>query len=93
MKATGAASELVLNLCLETGATRYLSGTGGQNYLEPEAFKSAGVEIVYCPSVLPENYPQLYRRAGFINHLSVLDLLLNCGEAWRNYLPAEVATT
>ena len=93
MKATGAASELVLNLCLETGATRYLSGTGGQNYLEPEAFESAGVEIVYCPSVLPENYPQLYPQAGFINHLSALDLLLNCGEAWRNYLPAEVATT
>jgi hypothetical protein len=93
IEATGAASELVLNLCLETGATRYLSGTGGKNYLEPEAFESAGVEIVYRPSVLPENYPQLYPRVGFINHLSVLDLLLNCGEAWRGYLPAEVATT
>ena len=93
MKATGVASELVLNLCLETGATRYLSGTGGKNYLEPEAFESAGIEIVYRASALPEHYPQLYPQAGFINHLSALDLLLNCGEAWRSYLPAEVATT
>jgi hypothetical protein len=93
MKATGTASELVLNLCLEAGATHYLSGTGGKNYLEPEAFERAGVEIVYRPALLPVAYPQLYLQAGFINHLSVLDLLLNCGGTWRNYLPTEAATS
>ena len=93
MKATGAASDLVLNLCLEAGATRYLSGTGGKNYIEPEAFEKAGVEIVYRPSVLPEAYPQLFPQAGFINHLSALDITLNCGEAWRSYLPGEIAKT
>lgn len=91
MKATGASSDLVLNLCLEAGATRYLSGTGGKNYLDSEAFEKAGVEIVYRPAVLPEAYPQLFPQAEFINHLSALDIVLNCGEAWRSYLPEEVA--
>lgn len=88
MQATGAASDLVLKLCIEAGATRYLSGTGGKNYLEPDSFSKAGVEIVYRPAVLPEMYPQLHSRAGFINDLSALDILLNCGKSWRNYLPA-----
>lgn len=91
MKATGNASDLVLNLCLEVGATRYLSGLGGENYLKPEAFKNAGVEIIYQASILPETYPQQATQAGFINHLSALDIMLNCGTAWKNYLPLEVA--
>lgn len=92
MKATGTASELVLNLCSEVGASRYLSGSGGKNYLKPEAFSAAGVEIVYKDFVLPETYTQLYPQAGFIKHLSAIDMLLNCGKAWRNYLPAEATT-
>jgi hypothetical protein len=88
MQATGAASDLVLKLCVEAGATRYLSGTGGKDYLEPDSFAKAGVEIVYRPAVLPEMYPQSHPRAGFINDLSALDLLLNCGKSWRDYLPA-----
>ena len=90
MKATGTGSDLVLNLCLEVGATRYLTGIGGKNYLDPESFEKAGVEIVYRPSVLPLAYPQLFSQTGFINHLSALDIVLNCGEAWRSYLPEEV---
>ncbi len=92
MKAAGTASDLVLNLCLEVGATRYLSGSAGENYLQPERFQNAGVEICYQASVLPETYPQLSSQAGFINHLSALDILLNCAVAWRNYIPAEIAT-
>jgi hypothetical protein len=87
MKARGNASDLVLNLCLEVGAKNYLSGTGGREYLDPESFAKAGVEIAYRPPVLPEVYPQLFPAAGFVNHLSALDILLNCGESWRSYLP------
>lgn len=91
MMATGNASELVLNLCLEAKATVYISGVGGKNYLVPDAFKRAGVEIDYRPSVLPGEYPQLFPQAGSIAHLSALDIILNCGSAWRNYIPVEVA--
>ena len=93
LSATGSASSLVLDLCLEVGATRYLSGTGGKSYLEPAAFQNAGIEIAYRPSVLPTPYPQLFPQAGFVNHLSALDILLNCGETWRSYLPVEIMST
>ncbi|OMG54567.1 hypothetical protein BJN45_04890 [Azonexus hydrophilus] len=89
MTAGGSASELVLNLCLEVQATQYLSGVGGKNYLDEDAFRQAGVEIVYRAAVLPTAYPQLSPKAGFINHLSALDLLLNCGDSWKSYLPEE----
>lgn len=88
MNGEGTASDLVLALCLEVGAKQYLSGTGGRNYLDHDAFEKAGVEIIYRPSVLCTEYPQLFPQAGFMNHLSALDIILNCGERWRDYFPA-----
>ncbi len=85
MKSVGKGSELVLNLCLEVGAKQYLSGTGGHVYLEEATFLEAGVEIVYCEPELPMLYPQLYPQAGFLNSLSALDIVLNCGHEWRKY--------
>jgi hypothetical protein len=87
MRARGTASELVLNLCLEAGGTRYVSGVGGRDYLDEAAFLAAGVEIIYLPPVLPVQYPQGYPQAGFIDSLSALDIILNCGEEWRKYVP------
>lgn len=91
MAATGAASSLVLNLCLEAKATEYLSGPGGMSYLEPDAFEEAGIALNYRPTILPRCYPQLFPQAGFIHHLSTLDILLNCGATWRNYISEEIA--
>ena len=85
MKSVGKGSELVLNLCQEVGARKYLSGIGGQSYLEEAAFLKAGVEIVYCEAKLPNLYPQLHPRAEFLNSLSALDIVLNCGKGWRKY--------
>lgn len=89
MKATGRGSDLVLNLCLELGATQYISGSGGKSYLEPGAFGRSGIEIIYQRPELPDSYPQLYPQEGFINGLSVIDFLLNCGESWRHHLPVQ----
>jgi hypothetical protein len=91
MQAKGTASDLVLNLCLEVGATTYYSGVGGRDYLDSDAFEQAGVTVEYQESLLPAVYPQLFPKAGFINDLSALDILLNCGETWRSYLPEKVA--
>lgn len=88
MKGVGNGSELVLSLCLEAGAKQYISGTGGHNYLDEMAFRDAGIKIIYRPPLLPEHYPQLYPRAGFINSLSALDIILNCGQEWRKFLPS-----
>jgi hypothetical protein len=87
MKASGVASELLLNLCLEAKATRYISGTGGCNYLSNDAFAWAGIEVVIKPPTIPYIYPQMFSELGFVDDLSALDIILNCGESWRNYLP------
>lgn len=87
MKAGGRGSEFVLNLCKEAGATRYISGAGGRDYLDENAFRDAGIEIVYRSPQRPLTYPQLYPQAGFFNSLSALDIILNCGRDWRTFVP------
>lgn len=87
MGGKGTGSDLVLNLCLESGAKQYISGTGGRNYLDEKAFGDAGVEIIYRHPQLPVPYPQQHAQAGFFDTLSALDILLNCGQKWREYLP------
>jgi len=86
MKSRGKGSDLILNLCLEAGSNKYLSGIGGREYLDEVAFSNAGVEVVYCEPVFPTCYPQLHPKVGFLNNLSALDILLNCGQEWREYL-------
>ena len=43
----GAGSERVLAICRALGATRYVSGLGGLDYLDHEAFDAAGVAVEY----------------------------------------------
>ena len=43
----GVKSELVLNLCREVGATTYLSGPQGRNYLDLPAFEEVGIGVVF----------------------------------------------
>lgn len=43
----GAKSDLVLNLCKELGASTYLSGPHGRNYLDLPSFDKAGIEVAY----------------------------------------------
>jgi len=75
--ASGGKSELLLELCTKVGATIYLSGTSGREYLDERPFERAGVEVAYHTFKHPV-YPQL--GAGrFVSHLSAIDLLFNLG--------------
>ena len=82
IKTTG--SELVLDICRGNGATKYLTGSGGKNYLVLDDFASAGIEVEFIDNKLPVSYKQLFPKLGFENDLSAIDLLFNCGESWRN---------
>ena len=68
--------ELILGLCRHVGATTYISGALGRNYLDPAHFKSAGIELLYQDYRHPV-YTQCH--PGFESHLSAVDLLFNCG--------------
>ena len=73
----GCKHELVLNLCRAAGATTYLSGALGRDYLDEHAFREAGIEVVYQDYHHP-TYEQ-GRGGGFEPGMAAVDLLFNCG--------------
>jgi hypothetical protein len=76
MESGGAKDELILNLCREAGATTYLSGALGRNYLREQLFREAGIEVVYQDYAHPV-YPQT--TAPFLPYMAAIDLLFHCG--------------
>src|SRR5690349_2801766 len=76
MNVLGTKSELVLNLCRAVGATRYLSGPLGRNYLDEDSFAAAGIEVEYH-AYKHSQYPQVY--SGFEPFMAAIDLLFNWG--------------
>jgi hypothetical protein len=69
-------SELILQLCGQVGATSYLSGSLGRNYLDEGAFRRAGIAVSYQDFHHP-TYKQAY--PGFEPFMSAVDLLFNYG--------------
>tara|TARA_B100000212_G_scaffold342023_1_gene327219 strand:+ start:10272 stop:10955 length:684 start_codon:yes stop_codon:yes gene_type:complete len=83
IQSIGSGSDLILELCKNKGATKYISGMGGKNYLNIQAFESAGIEIHFMESELPISYPQLFPKIDFLNDLSAIDIIFNCGSEWK----------
>jgi hypothetical protein len=74
----GDRNERLIDLCRHFRATRYLSGNSAQAYLDVARFEDAGIEVVWHDYAHP-SYAQLH--GDFVPYLSVLDLILNVGEA------------
>ncbi|HXG87691.1 MAG TPA: WbqC family protein [Vicinamibacterales bacterium] len=72
----GEKSERLLELCRHVGATRYLSGDAAKDYLDVAAFASRGITVEWQQY---EHPMYLQQHGAFISHLSVIDLVLNCG--------------
>ncbi len=76
--------ERLVALCKQAHASRYVSGPAAREYIAPDLFAAAGVELSYMDySGYPE-YPQLY--PPFTHHVSVIDLLVSVGPAAPDYL-------
>ena len=69
-------TELLLNYCEELNTDSYLSGSGGKQYLNEKRFKEKSIGLEYQKYV-PIKYPQ--RFGDFIENLSIIDLIFNCG--------------
>lgn len=77
--ACGQKSGLVLNICKAVGATRYYSGRAGSTYLDADAFRREGIQIIVQEFEHPA-YEQLFmNEQGFVPNLSAVDLLFNRG--------------
>ncbi len=77
LNVTAASTERLVELGKKLKANAYLSGPDGKNYMDLALFEEANIEVLFQEYNHPE-YPQLF--SSFQSHLTVLDLLFNCGQ-------------
>lgn len=77
LNVAGKSSEHLLNICKKLGATNYLSGPDGRDYLNEKIFEQNKIKVEY-QKYDPITYPQKYAKS-FIPNLSILDLIFNTG--------------
>ena len=63
---TGRRTDRLIDLIQQVGATRYLSGPAGKNYLEETTFQEKGIMLEYA------DYEKLPKRESGQNELSIL---------------------
>lgn len=79
--ATDDKTQRLVDLCKAVDGTTYFSGADGYKYMELEKFDHAKISITAQDFIHPI-YPQLRStddKNDFISHLSIIDLIFNCG--------------
>jgi hypothetical protein len=79
----GVRTDRILNIIAKVQATSYLVGRSAQSYLETDKFKAAGIGLEFKTYSYRE-YPQLH--GPFEPHVSIIDLIFNCGPDSPDYL-------
>jgi hypothetical protein len=80
----GTRGDRILALCQAAGAEEYVSGPAARVYLDEARFAEAGVRVFFADYAGYAEYEQLY--PPFEHGVSILDLVLNTGDAAREYL-------
>lgn len=89
MSMDGKKSSLVLDMCLRLEAEKYIFGALGRDYADLDAFGRENIRVIFQDYRHPE-YPQLH--GEFISHLSIIDLLFNCGPESTNIIMSDNIT-
>jgi hypothetical protein len=74
-------TQRLIQLCRKAGADTYLSGVDGKNYMDLDLCLSSGISVTVQEFRHPQ-YPQLWagkNNQEFLSHMSIIDLLFNCG--------------
>lgn len=81
-------TDRLIEICRQVGASDYISGHGGMNYIDYEQFEKNGVKINYLLYKIKE-YKQVFE--GFTPYLSIIDLLFCVGlKNARTYLETDL---
>ena len=72
----GSNVQRLINMIQSLGGNHFYEGSAGKNYIDVRLFEEAGISATFQEYDHP-GYPQLH--GDFISHLSVIDLLFNCG--------------
>lgn len=76
-------TERIVEICKILNADVYLSGVGAKDYLDESLFVNNNIKIVW-QNFKVKPYPQVFE--GFVENLSILDLIFNCGKDSLDYL-------
>jgi len=69
-------TDRLIDICKALNADTYLAGQDGGNYMDLKRFAQSDIQVVIQDFNHPV-YPQIFH--DFRSHLSVVDLLFNCG--------------
>ncbi|HFK5465428.1 TPA: WbqC family protein [Morganella morganii] len=71
-------SELILDICKTVGASTYISGRDGREYLSEKDFIDNNINIIYQDYNI-EPYTQFNNKNEFVPYMSIIDLISNIG--------------
>ena len=77
-------TERLVDLCLQAGASEYVTGASARAYLDVAAFAKRGITVTWFDYAGYPEYPQLW--GSFEHQVSILDLLFNCGPTASRYM-------
>jgi len=80
----GNKSERLLNICLDLGASEYVSGPAARCYLDTALFNEKGVDVSFFDYGGYPEYEQLY--PPFAHTVTLIDLLVHTGPEARRYM-------
>ena len=76
-------SEKLLEICKDLQVDTYLSGEFGRNYLDIKLFQQENIKVIFEKFEHP-TYDQTFD--GFVQNMSIIDLLFNEGQNAKNIL-------
>ena len=76
-------TDRLIDICKALGANTYLAGQGAVGYMDVARFEENGLKVI-TQDVKHPVYPQLFK--DFKSHLSIVDLLFNCGPESANVI-------
>ena len=72
------------DLCVQANGTEYISGPAARGYIEEHIFTERDIKLTWFDYSGYQEYSQLW--GEFINEVSILDLLFNCGKEAPRYM-------
>lgn len=77
-------TERLVDLCLQAGASEYISGPSAKGYVDEQLFTANQVALKWFSYDSYPAYPQQW--GEFVHSVSIVDLLFNCGKESARYM-------
>lgn len=77
-------TERLVDLCVQAGATEYISGPSARDYIDQKLFVEQSIQLTWFDYSGYSEYPQMF--GDFVHGVTILDLLFNCGEDAGRYM-------